>query len=81
FLAFEAEEAHLCGVVKRFDADTLKKLFQHGSKPDLVFLESGGSHTHGRGIAEVGVPHVIAVESQTELPDEIRKIFSRAFYH
>ena len=46
----------------------MKKLFQHGSKPDLVFLESGGSHTHGRGIAEVGVPHVVAVESQTELP-------------
>ena len=33
-----------------------------------MFLESGGSHTHGSELAEVGVPHVIAVESQTELP-------------
>ncbi|CAN0446953.1 unnamed protein product, partial [Ascophyllum nodosum] len=45
FLAFEAEEPQRCGIMEQLDAGKLKKLFQHGSKPDLVFLESGGSHT------------------------------------
>ncbi|CAN0301567.1 unnamed protein product [Ascophyllum nodosum] len=68
YLSFEDGEARRCGIAEYLNKEGLKELFESGTtKPELVFLASCHSQTHGDTLAHAGVPHVVAVESEAEI--------------
>jgi len=65
----------------------IKSLFSAGSIsggklniPRLCFVNACSSRLAGEAFVAAGVPHVVCVESQTELMDKAAAVFTRSFY-
>ncbi|CAN0034094.1 unnamed protein product [Ascophyllum nodosum] len=80
YLAFE--KTGCCGATEPLTAKALHDQFKdRGDKPDLVFIGSCNSEECGRAVADAGVPHVVAVEAEKEVPDKAAQKFCTVFYH
>jgi len=62
--------------------DALRQLFAAGGHSDiqLVFVSACHSQNAAEAFVQVGVPHVVAVESESQVTDVAARSFTRAFY-
>ena len=77
FLAFEGEAGltHILGV------DDLRELLgSAAAAPQLAFVSACHSRNLGQALADAGVPHVVAIQTDAAVLDNAAMVFARAFY-
>jgi len=66
----------------KVDVEALRELFAAGGASDiqLVFVSACRSRNAAEAFISVGVPHVVAVEAESQVTDVAARAFTRAFY-
>merc|ERR1711871_517139 len=66
----------------KVEVDALRELFAAGGHSDiqLVFVSACRSQYAAEAFTRVGVPHVVALKSESQVTDVAARSFTRAFY-